>query len=421
MKRPGLIIIDEEHDSSFKQQEGFRFSARDVAIKKAQYLGIPVVMGSATPSLESLSNVARGRYRSLALPDRAGGAAKPGFRLLDIRSQRLHEGLSPRLISSIEQTLGRGEQVLLFLNRRGFAPTLICHRCGWVAPCPRCDARLVVHLSDGCLRCHYCAYEKAVPPGCPKCAAADLRPLGLGTERLEQNLAELFRGSRILRIDRDSTNRVGCLEKTLEKIHSGSVDILLGTQMIAKGHHFPRVTLVGIVDVDAMLFATDFRAGERTSQLIVQVAGRAGRADKAGTVVLQTRHPHHPLLRTLIEQGYPGFAAAALAERRLAALPPMTHMAVWRAEALDQETPLRFLTDLGTIAGEPAFEQVVLLGPAPAPMLRQGGRYRYQLALQSTERKPLHALIHELEQRIPRLSLAKRVRWSVDVDPIDCY
>lgn len=421
MKRPGLIIIDEEHDASFKQQEGFRFSARDVAIKKAQYLGIPVVMGSATPSLESLANIARGRYRSLTLPDRAGGAAQPRFRLLDIRNQRLKEGLSPHLISKIESTLEHAEQVLLFLNRRGFAPTLICHGCGWVAQCPRCDARLVIHLRDQRLRCHYCAHEQALPSGCPKCSATDLRPLGLGTERLEQALVDLFPDTRVVRIDRDSTNRVGSLGRTLEQVHSGDVGILLGTQMLAKGHHFPRVTLVGILDVDAMLFATDFRAGERTSQLIVQVAGRAGRAERPGTVVLQTRHPDHPLLRTLIEQGYPGFATAALAERRLAALPPISHMAVWRAEALDDDAPLRFLTDLRNIAAELALGKVLLLGPAPAPMLRQAGRYRYQLAFQSTERKHLHALIDDLEHRIPRLGLAKKVRWSVDIDPIDCY
>lgn len=422
MKRLGLVIIDEEHDSSFKQQEGFRFSARDVAIRKAQYLRIPVLLGSATPSLESLANVARSRYRPLPLPDRAGGAVAPKFRMIDIRNQRLREGLSRTLLGSIQTTLQQGEQVLLFLNRRGYAPTLICHACGWVARCPRCDARLVVHLREAALRCHYCGHQGDLPDKCPECHKRDLRPLGIGTQRLETILAELFPDQRLVRIDRDSTQRAGSLEKKLEQARSGEADILLGTQMLAKGHHFPRVTLVAILDVDAMLFATDFRASERTSQLIVQVAGRAGRAERPGTVMLQTRHPDHPLLRTLIERGYPGFAEAALAERRLAGLPPAAYLTILRADALDPDSPRLFLeelarltTELGGTAG------MLILGPAPAPMLRQAGRFRYQLALQSTDRKTLHTLVEGLLQSIPGLAAAKKIRWSVDIDPIDCY
>lgn len=421
MNRPGLIIIDEEHDASFKQQENFRFSARDVAIRKAQSLGIPVILGSATPSLESLWNVARGRYRALSLPTRAGGAATPRFRLLDLRHQRLHEGLSPHLIAQMRKVLHRQEQVLLFLNRRGYAPTLICHDCGWVAPCSHCDSRMVVHLREEHLRCHYCGYQRGIPRQCPKCSGSELRPLGQGTERLEQALGVLFPESRVLRIDSDSTRRVGSLKTKLNQVHSGEVDILLGTQMLAKGHHFSRVTLVGIVDVDALLFATDFRASERLAQLIVQVAGRAGRAERPGTVVLQTRHPADPLLTTLIQEGYQGYAAAALDERRLARLPPVTHMAIWRAEARDDRSALQFLQQLRDRACESSPGEITILGPAPAPMLRQGDRYRYQLGLSAPKRGSLHALIDRLELEIPTFALGRKVRWSLDIDPIDCY
>lgn len=421
MRQLGLIIIDEEHDPSFKQQEKFRFSARDVAIQKARYLGIPVLLGSATPSIESLWNVARGRFRALALPDRAGGAATPRFHLLDIRHQRLQQGLSSYLIDLIRRTLERREQVLLFLNRRGYAPTLICHDCGWVAPCSRCDARLVVHAGDACLRCHYCGHERPLPDTCPNCSGSELRPLGQGTERLEQTLGEIFPGQRVLRIDRDSTSRVGSLQQKLDRVHRGDVDILLGTQMLAKGHHFVRVTLVAIVDTDALLFSTDFRASERMSQLVVQVAGRAGRAERPGTVVLQTRHPNHPLLKTLITEGYGRFARAALTERRLARLPPASHMALWRADAHDQACALAFLQQLREHASQWAAETIALLGPAPAPMPRQAGRYRYQLGMLSPERKPLHDLVSQLERAIPGFTLARRVRWSIDIDPVECY
>ncbi len=421
MQRPGLIIVDEEHDTSFKQQENFRFSARDVAIQKARYLDVPVLLGSATPSLESLWNVARGRYRAIALPDRAGGAATPRFQLLDIRHQRLSEGLSPPLITLIRKTLQQREQILLFLNRRGYAPTLICDDCGWVAPCSRCDARLVVHLRDGRLRCHYCGLERRMPPACPECTGSELRPLGQGTERLEQALADLFPEQRVLRIDRDSTSRVGSLQRNLERVQRGEVDILVGTQMLAKGHHFPRVTLVAVIDADALLFATDFRASERMSQLIVQVAGRAGRAERAGTVVLQTRQPQHPLLHTLITGGYGRFAQVALEERRLARLPPVHHLVLWRAEARDDPIALQFLQRLRQLAFERAGTSITPLGPAPAPMARQAGRYRYQLMLSGPERRPLHELVDRLLLEIPDIPQVGRVRWSLDVDPVDCY
>ena len=419
MRRPGLIILDEEHDASFKQQEGFRFSARDVAVRRAQQLQIPVLMGSATPSLESLLNVRRRRYRHLRLPERASASCQPTFRLIDIRAQRLREGLSPALIARIGETLARGEQALLFLNRRGFAPTLTCHACGWVAGCRRCDANLVMHARDRRLRCHHCGYEQALLTACPDCRTQDLRPLGLGTERVEQALAETFPKARVARIDRDSMRRKGSLEKVLGDILAGRIDILLGTQMLAKGHHFPDVTLVGILDVDAGLYSTDFRAGERTAQLIVQVAGRAGRENRPGSVVLQTRHPDHPLLRRLILEGYPGFAAAALEERQEAELPPFTHQALWRAEAGKAEVPMRLLERIRDLAQELNPGSVNVLGPAPAPMPRQAGRHRCQLLFQCSARGPLHKLVEHLLQRLSELPESKRARWSLDIDPAD--
>jgi primosomal protein N' (replication factor Y) len=419
MARPGLIILDEEHDSSFKQQEGFRFSARDVAMMRARQLGIPILLGSATPSLESLANVLRGRYALLSLPERTGVAVPPAYHLIDIRNQWLNEGLSPALIAQIRATLARGEQALLFLNRRGFAPTLICHACGWVAECKRCDARLVIHSAERILRCHHCGSEQPLPRDCPNCQTADLRPLGLGTERVEQALAKLFPKAKTLRIDRDSTRRKGSLEAMLNQMQAGGVDILLGTQMLAKGHHFPNVTLVGILDVDGGLFSLDFRAGERTAQMIVQVAGRAGREERPGLVLLQTRQPGHPLLRTLVRDGYPAFAAAALRERREAELPPYSHQALWRAEANDAGTPALLLTRLAEWAT--AQSEVTVLGPVPAPMHRQAGRYRQQLLLQSAARKPLHELVGHFIRHLPNLPEARRVRWSVDIDPVDLY
>jgi len=421
MKAPGMIILDEEHDTSFKQQDGFRFSARDVAVMRARLLNVPILLGSATPSLESLCNVWQGRYRHLQLPHRAGGAVQPVFRLLDVRGHRLREGLSPALTAYIADTLSRGEQALLFVNRRGFAPTLICHACGWVARCRRCDANLVVHAGDRRLRCHHCGFEQSLASSCNGCGSEDLHPLGLGTERVERALAELFPEARVARIDRDSTRRKGQLEALLNDIHEGQVDILIGTQMLAKGHHFPRVTLVGITDVDSGLYSTDFRSGERTAQLIIQVAGRAGREERMGTVVLQTRHPGHPLLHVLIRGGYSGFAKACSEERRAAHLPPFTYQALWRAEASDIEVPRRFLEHVANLAHERSWPDLQVLGPVPAPMARRAGRQRYQLLFQSSRRNALHGLINVLLPVASELDEVKRVRWSIDIDPIDLY
>ena len=367
----GLIVLDEEHDASFKQQEGLRFSARDTAIVRAKMLNIPVLLGSATPSLETLHNVDKQRYQWLHLPERAGSAIAPVLQLLDIRNKRMREGLSESLLAQIRKTLAKNEQVLLFLNRRGFAPTLICHGCGWVARCQHCAANLVIHQAIALLRCHHCGTEYSLPKFCPDCKTGELTPLGLGTERVEKVLNQLFTDKTILRLDRDSIQRKGSLEEALEQINQGKVDIILGTQLLAKGHHFPNVTLVAILNVDSGLFSIDFHATEKLAQLIVQVSGRAGRADKLGTVIMQTRQPEHPLLTTLIRQGYQSFASSALAERQIAGLPPYTYQALLSAEARDETLAQTFLQTVIDLAAQNPQQNVQLLGPVPAPMTKR--------------------------------------------------
>lgn len=417
----GLIVLDEEHDASFKQQEGFRFSARDVAVMRARLAEIPIVLGSATPSLESLLNAKRGRYQRLSLPLRAGSAQPPVLKVLDIRGQPLREGISAALAAKVRETLGRGEQVLLFVNRRGYAPTLICHVCGWVAGCENCDANLVIHRDSERLRCHHCGFERTLPSQCLACGEADLMPLGLGTERIDGALAELFPAFRRVRIDRDSVRGKERLQWLLAEVENGRVDLLVGTQMLAKGHHFPGVTLVGIIDVDAGLFSTDFRAAERTAQLITQVAGRAGRAERPGTVILQTRHPQHPLLQSLVRYGYGAFAEVSLEERAALGLPPFSYQALWRAESISPEVPGRFLTELRRAGMSLAMVDLKIFGPAPAPLPRRAGRHRWQLLLQSTRRRTLHSAIDRLSTELANLDGYRRVRWSIDVDPIDLY
>jgi len=421
LKNPGLIILDEEHDSSFKQQEGFRFSARDVAIMRAKMLNIPIILGSATPALETLHNAAKQRYQLLQLPNRAGSSVAPALHLLDIRNKKLTEGLSEILITEIRKTLAKNEQVLLFLNRRGFAPTLICHSCGWVARCGHCDANLVIHYEENRLRCHHCAQEQVLMQQCPACTAKQLLPLGLGTERVEKVLAELFAGKTIVRLDRDSTRRKGSLENYLDQINQGQVDIILGTQMLAKGHHFVGVTLVAIVDVDSGLFSIDFHAAEKMAQMIVQVAGRAGRAEKPGRVIMQTRHPDHPLLTTLISQDYNSFAQIALSERQEAMLPPFSYQALLRAQTKDPQLALQFLRDVSQLAQQHNSGNSLVLGPVAAPMAKRAGLYRYQLLLQNDNRQALHGLLDNLVPNIAGLKLAAKVRWSVDVDPVDLF
>ncbi|MBA1146424.1 primosomal protein N', partial [Ectothiorhodospiraceae bacterium WFHF3C12] len=419
LAEPGLIVVDEEHDLSFKQQDGVRYHGRDLAVVRAQRLGVPIVLGSATPSLESLANVERDRYRRLHLPQRAGGASMPTYRVMDIRGKPLKDGLSQPLIERMRTHLAGDGQVLLFLNRRGFAPTLLCHECGWLAECPRCDARLTLHQRRMRLICHHCDYQRGVDEFCPDCDSADLRPVGQGTERLEQALDLHFPGVGRVRIDRDSTRRRGALEQQLAAAAKPENRILLGTQMLAKGHHLPAVTLAAVVDADQGLFGSDFRAPERLAQLLVQVAGRAGRADRPGEVAIQTHHPEHPLLQTLLSSDYARFAQEALAERRAIRLPPYTAMALLRAEAVDPEPPTQFLESARRSAERQAVPGVELLGPVPAPMERRAGRYRAQLLLQAEQRAHLQQLLSRWVIGLAELPSARRVRWSLDVDPME--
>ena len=421
LARPGLIVVDEEHDASLKQQDGFRYSARDLAVWRARRLDIPVVLGSATPSLESLLNVREQRYQLLDLPERTGAARLPDFEILDIRQQPLEQGLSPPLMRRIRQHLDADGQVLLFLNRRGFAPVLMCYDCDWIAECRRCDARMTWHQRDGRLHCHHCGNQRPVDTVCPQCGGSDLHPMGQGTERVEQALAEQFPKVERLRIDRDTTRRKGELDKLLERARSGQARLLLGTQMLAKGHHFPAVTLVGILDADHGLFSTDFRGSERMAQQIVQVAGRAGRHDRPGEVIIQTRHPDHPLLQLLVSQGYQAFARAALAEREAAQLPPVTSIALLRAEAVDAQLPMQFLETARDAVAATGTTSVSAWGPVPATMERRAGRFRAQLLLQSARRGDLQRLLSNLVLQLEADRRSRLVRWSVDVDPADTY
>ena len=416
----GLIIVDEEHDPSFKQQEGFRYSARDLAVVRARQQSCPVVLGSATPSLESLHNVDGKRYRLLELPERAGCAKPPRMELIDIRNTRLDGGLSPLLKQEISTTLAQGQQVMLFLNRRGYAPVMTCHACGWLSSCARCDSHMTYHFEDKRLCCHHCGHQLRLPAQCPACGSSDLHPLGHGTERLEEALRRHFPETPLIRIDRDNTRRKGALQKMLRAIKKKHYSLLIGTQMLAKGHHFPEVTLVGIIDMDQGLFGVDYRASERMAQMILQVAGRAGRADKPGRVLIQTRHPDHPLMDILIRKGYLAFAQEALTERRQAALPPFSHQALIRAEAINTLAPLGFLEQVARLAGAIP-HKVEVWGPVPAPMERRAGRTRAHLLLQSSSRATLQAHLAALITQAEKLPPAHRVRWSVDVDPQEMF
>ncbi|NIP73261.1 MAG: primosomal protein N' [Gammaproteobacteria bacterium] len=419
LARPGVVIVDEEHDLSYKQQEGLRYSARDLAVVRARQGGVPVVLASATPSLESLHNAQTGRYRLLRLPERAGSALQPRMELLDVRGKPMEDGLSDPLSARIREHLDRQGQVLLFLNRRGYAPTLLCHQCGWVCGCQRCDAHMTLHYRHRRLRCHHCGAEQAVEAACPACGSVDLRAVGQGTERMELALAQRFPEAKVVRIDRDTTRRKGDMQSKLEAVLRGENRILVGTQMLAKGHHFPDVTLVAIVDADQGLFSADFRAPERMAQLVLQVAGRAGRAERPGEVIVQTHHPDHPLLRLLSEQNYERFAEAALAERREAALPPFSSLALLRAEAPAAQAPRAFLQEALERARSHPGREVDFFGPVAAPMERRQGRFRAQVLIQAASRGALRALLGPWVEELATLSSARRVRWSLDVDPMD--
>jgi primosomal protein N' (replication factor Y) len=415
----GLIVVDEEHDPSYKQQDGFRYHARDVAIVRAQRAKVPIVLGSATPSFESLHNARSGRYALLQLPERAGAAALPTVHLLDMRRLPRIEGLAQPLLKLIGERLARGEQSLLFLNRRGFAPVLLCHDCGWLAPCPRCDARMTLHKRHQELRCHHCDTQRPVPATCPECGSGELHGLGEGTQRIEEILPRYFPTARILRIDRDSTRRKGALQAQLDQVHAGEADILVGTQMLSKGHDFPKVTLVAVLNADQGLYGSDFRAPEHLFQQIMQVAGRAGRAERAGEVFIQTYHPEHPLFAALCAHDYAGFADYALTERSQAAYPPFAHLALLRAEAVQPQAALQFLAQARALAApltDPAHVQ--LTDPVPAPMERRAGRYRAQLLVQSAQRGALHAFITRWLAALEDEPSAKKVRWSLDIDPL---
>lgn len=421
----GLILVDEEHDASFKQQEGgFRYSARDLALARAHRLDIPVLLGSATPALESLHNVATGRLLRLALPERAAAAQPPTLRLVDVRGERVHAGLSTTAVSRIEQHLAADGQVLVYINRRGYAPTLACTACGWIAPCLSCDARLTVYREAARLRCHHCGADRELPRQCPQCGYA-VKTVGQGTERIEETLAETFPGIGIARLDRDAVRRTDQLEAVMARIRAGEARILVGTQMVAKGHDFPGLTLVVVLNADQGLFSTDFRAAERLAQTIVQVAGRAGRADRPGEVLIQTEYPDHPLLTGLLSGGYEAFAAAALEERRHAGWPPFSRLAALRASALQAETAITFLDAARRIAEtlRPvcAATAVRVLGPAPAAMARRADRHHAQLLLESAERGALHRLLAEWLPRIEALPEARGVRFALDVDPLELF
>lgn len=421
LKKPGLIILDEEHDSSFKQQQGFLFSARDLAIVKGKLLNVPVILGTATPSLETLYNAQNKRYQLLHLSERAGVAVKPKFLLFDIRNKVLKDGLSEPLITHIKKTLAKKEQVLLFLNRRGYAPVQICHACAWVARCQHCDTSLVIHYDEKRLRCHHCGYQQYLSPNCPACKTGELKALGLGTERVEKTLRELFPTQKVVRLDRDTTQRKGSLENHLDQINQGKVDIILGTQMLAKGHHFPNVTLVAILDVDSGLFSIDFHATEKLAQLITQVAGRAGRAEKPGKVILQTRQPDNPLLNILLKQGYNSFAQTALAERQQAMLPPFSSQALLRVYASNPSDPQTLLKKVCETIHNMESYNTQVLGPVSAPMAKREGNYHFQLLLQNSHRKNLQSLLSQLIPALYLIKEAKKVRWSIDIDPVDLY
>ncbi|MCC6172240.1 MAG: primosomal protein N' [Gammaproteobacteria bacterium] len=415
----GLIVIDEEHDASFKQQEGgFRYSARDLAIVRAQALDIPVVLGSATPALESLQNVAAGRFRRLSLPRRAAHALPPTLRLVDLRQESVHAGLSSTATASIERHLAADGQVLVYINRRGYAPTLACKACGWIAPCADCDARMTVHLAAQRLRCHHCGADRPLPRQCTVCGY-ELRTIGQGTERVEETLATLFPAAPIARLDRDVVRHAHELEAVVGRVASGAARILVGTQMVTKGHDFPNVTLVVVLNADQGLFSTDFRAAERLAQTIVQVAGRAGRGDRPGEVLIQTEYPEHPLLRGLLAAGYDGFAETALRERREAAWPPFMRLAALRASGTAPEAASEFLAAARRLARPPANLRV--LGPAPAAMARRAGRHHAQLLVESVDRAALHRFLDAWLPEVEALPEARRVRWALDVDPLELF
>jgi len=419
MQNPGIIIIDEEHDSSFKQQSGLRYSARDLAIVRGKLENIPVVLGSATPSIESIYNVKCDRYIELNLPNRAGTAVQPKFHLIDMRNQKLKNGITDNLLTAIKKHLDNNDQVLIFINRRGFAPILICHQCGWNAACKHCDAKLTLHQNKSQLLCHHCGANQKIPDICPACGHNKLMPLGLGTQRIESTLQNSLPEYKLIRIDRDSTTKKHALEQMLEKINKQEYKILVGTQMLAKGHHFPNVTMVVVLDVDQGLFSSDFRAGEHLAQLIMQVSGRAGRAQKVGEVYLQTHNPHNPLLLNLITNGYQGFVDACLMERKHTNFPPYSYLALLNTESKDKQAALEFLQKIQEHIKQDPGSLVAIFGPIPALMERKAGNFRAQLLIQSQNRQNLQHCLNRILYIIEQLKPSRSIHWYLDVDPIN--
>ena len=410
------IIVDEEHDPSYKQQEGFRYNARDVAVFRASRLNIPVVLGSATPSFETFHNATSGKYSLLTLANRAGGARLPSLKIEDIRGLKLHSGLSPRLIAAINERLDRKEQTILFLNRRGYAPVMLCHQCGELRECDRCDSKLVLHREKGLLICHQCDKRVLLTKPAECCETPEMVPLGQGTEQLAEHLQELFPGKIIRRIDRDTVRKKSELDEILQQARNGEIDILLGTQMLAKGHDFPNVTLVGIVDADARLFSEDFRAEERLAQMIIQVAGRAGRATIEGEVFVQTRQPFHWLFKALLGGNYDEFLSLGLAEREQAMLPPFSQAALIRAEATNRDLPYIFLTKIVKHL-RMHFKNASLYGPIPSQLERRAGKFRAEIMfVADTHQKIAQAVSMGIEHALT-LPEKSQVRWSVDIDP----
>ncbi|MDP1522393.1 MAG: primosomal protein N' [Methylotenera sp.] len=414
-----LIIIDEEHDSSYKQQDSMRYHARDVALVRAKRFNIPVVLGSATPALESWHNAAANKYHLLSLNQRAVTAAQlPNIECIDTTKVNLQHGLTPQLIAALRLRLKRKEQSLLFINRRGYSPVLLCSACHWIAPCMRCSSRLVVHLGLRALRCHHCGHEQKIPNQCPSCGNADLHPTGHGTQRLEQTLAQLLPTARIARVDRDSTSRKDALVEILDKVHNQEIDILVGTQMLAKGHDFPNLTLVGVIDTDSALHSPDFRASERLFAQLMQVAGRAGRADKAGQVIIQTQFPEHSLFNALRSQDYVSYANAMLQEREQVQFPPHVFMALLRAEANEYQLVQQFLNHAFTLARE-LTNDVTVYDPIRPQMERLKGMERGHVLMQSTSRQALQNVLKNLVGQLRGQPIASKVRWAVDVDPLE--
>ena len=424
LPRLAMLVVDEEHDPAYKQQEGLRYSARDLAVWRAKQLGVPVVLGSATPSLESWWQAEQGRYRRLTLSRRAiADAALPVVRLIDLEEERRRgrasfEGLSGPLLAALKARVERGEQSLVFLNRRGYAPVLSCDACGWVAGCPRCSAYVVLHKSERTLRCHHCGWESRIPRACPECGNVDIAPMGRGTQRVEEALASAVPGARVLRIDADSTRRKGSAQALFSDVHAGDVDILVGTQMIAKGHDFQRVSLVGVLNADNALFSHDFRAGERLFAQLMQVSGRAGRAGLPGEVIVQTRYPRHALYHALARHDYVGFANAQLAERRDAHLPPFVYQALLRAEARTLDASLVFLQQAaGALADIPAAARVTAYDAVPMTIVKVMNVHRAQLLVESASRAALQATLRAWQ---PALRALRGVlRWNLEVDPLD--